>query len=143
MEGGDAAHGVAAGVAGEGGGWPGGAGGEVGGGDLLDGAGFFAGGRVGLGTEGLDEFELVGRGGGGGPPFGEDADRFFILAGLAGGGVAADDIVVEDFLEIPGFGFGKFGEMPAAVEALFFASDGDEDDGGGEFELREDACGFE
>ena len=33
--------------------------------------------------------------------------------------------------------------MAAAVEALFFAGDGEEDDGAGELEFGEDAGGFE
>ena len=61
----------------------------------------------------------------------------------AGGGVAADDVVVEDGFELPTFGFGELGEVATAVEALFFAGDGEEDDGAGEFEFREDAGGLE
>ncbi len=63
--------------------------------------------------------------------------------GVAGGGVAADDVVVEHGLELPVLGLGELGEVGAAVEALLFAGDGDEDDGGGELELGEDAGGFE
>ena len=58
---------------------------------------------------------------------------------LAGGGVAADDVVVEDGVELPAFGFGEFGEVAAAVEALLLTGDGDEDDAAGEFEFGEDA----
>src|SRR5258706_14785459 len=63
--------------------------------------------------------------------------------GVTGGGVAADDIVVEDGFKLPAFGLGEFGEVAAAVEALFFAGYGDEDDGAGELEFAEDAGGFE
>ena len=65
------------------------------------------------------------------------------LARSAGGGVAADDVVVEDGFELPALGFGEAGEVAAAVEALLFSGDGDEDDGGWEFELREDAGALE
>ncbi len=39
--------------------------------------------------------------------------------------------------------FGELGEVTAAVEALFFAGDGEEDDGAGEFEFGEDAGGLD
>ena len=111
---------------------------EVGGGDFGDGAGEFAGGRVGFGADGLDLVELV-EGGVAGDAFREDANGGFVLMGVAGGGVSADDVVVEDGFELPAFGFGEAGEVGAAVETLLFACDGDEDDGGGEL----DAAGGE
>ena len=61
----------------------------------------------------------------------------------AGGGVAADDVVVEDGFEVPTLGFDELGEVAAAVEALLFSGDGEEDDGAGEFEFAEDAGGFD
>ena len=123
-------------------GWPAGAGGEalrggveVGVADVDDGAGELAGGGVVFGAEGLDGVELL-EGGGGGDAFGEDADGGLVGRLVAGGGVAADDVVVEDGFELPALGLGEFGEVAAAVEALLFAGYGDEDDGAGELELR-------
>jgi hypothetical protein len=119
---------------------------EVGGADVDDGAGELAGGGVAFGAEGLDGAELVG-GGVGGDAFGEDADGGLVLdvggCGVAGGGVPADDVVVEDSFELPVFFVGEFGEVGAAVEALLFSGYGNEDDGAGEFEFAEDAGGFE
>ena len=52
-------------------------------------------------------------GGGAGDALGEDADGGLVLqCGLvAGGGVAADDVVVEDGLELPALGLGEAGEV--------------------------------
>ncbi len=86
--------------------------------------------------------ELI-EGGGAGDALGEDADGGFICADCAGGGVATDDVVVEDGLKIPALGFGELGEVTAAVEALLFAGYGEEDDGAGKLELAEDPGGLE
>ena len=90
----------------------------------------------------LDGVELVERGGSWNA-FGEDADGVLVLACGAGGGVAADDVVIEDGFEIPGFGSGEFGEVAAAVETLLFSGHGDEDDCGGKLELGEGAGGLD
>jgi hypothetical protein len=71
-----------------------------------------------------------------GDALGEDADGGLVLAGpVAGGGVAADDVVVQDGFELPALGLGELREVRAAVEALLLAGDGDEDDGGGNLSL--------
>ena len=82
-------------------------------------------------------------GGGAGDALGEDADGGFVGTDCAGGGVAADDVVVEDGFEIPALGFDVLREVAAAVEALLFSGYGEEDDGAGEFKLAEDAGGFD
>ena len=110
--------------------------------DFDDGAGELAGGRVVLGADGLDFAELL-QGGWAGDALGEDANGRFVCADCAGSGVASDDVVVEDGFEVPAFGLREFGEVTAAVEALLFAGDGEEDDGAGELEFGEDASGFE
>ena len=107
MEGGDHPHGHVVGLAG---GRVGGetlrGGVEVGEVDVDDGAGEFAGGRVVFGADGLDLAELF-EGGGAGDAFGEDADGGLVCADCAGGGVAADDVVVEDGFELPAFRFAR------------------------------------
>ncbi len=77
-----------------------------------------------------------------GNSLGEDADDGLVLPGLAGSGVAADDIVVQDRFEIPSLCLGEFGEVAATLQALLLARDRDEDDGGGDSELGEHACGL-
>ncbi len=76
---------------------------EVGAAYVDDGAGELAGGRVVLGADGLDLAELL-EGGGAGDALGEDADDGLVCADCAGGGVAADDVVVEDGFDLPVFG---------------------------------------
>ena len=51
-------------------------------------------------ADGLDLMELF-EGRGAGDAFGEDADGGLVGTDCAGGGVAADDVVVEDGFEIP------------------------------------------
>src|SRR6202041_1217380 len=92
---------------------------EVGGADVGDGARELAGGGGVLGAEVLDGAELLGSGAGGNA-LGEDADGGFVLnvggRGVAGGGVAADDVIVEHGFELPALGFGELGEGRAAVQ---------------------------
>jgi hypothetical protein len=75
--------------------------------------------------------------------FGEDTDGVRVLEFIAGGAIAAHDVVVENGLELPAFLLCEVGEVFAAIEALLFAGNGDEDDGGGKFDFGEDAGAFE
>src|SRR4029077_3598411 len=49
--------------------------------------------------------------------------------GIARSTVAAYDVIVEHALKLPALLFGHLGEVGAAVESLFFAGDGEKNDG--------------
>src|SRR4051794_37771783 len=78
-----------------------------------------------------------------GDTFGEDADNASILLLVAGGAVAAHDVVVQHALDLPAFLARHLGEVLAAVESLLFAGHGEIDDGGRKLQLAQHARGFE
>ena len=65
------------------------------------------------------------------------------VAGGAGRGVAADDVIIQHGFERPALVFGELGEVGGAGEALLFAADDGEDDRAGELELAERAGALE
>lgn len=115
---------------------------EVGRGELGDAAGEFAGGGVILCTQREHLALLLGRGGRG-DRLGEDANDIRALLRFAGRGVAANDVVIERGDEGPTLGLGEFCEVVGAVEALFFAGDGCEDNGSGDLDFGKGAGRFD
>lgn len=117
-------------------------GGEVGAADVENGAGELARGCLVVCADRQGQAELVGWGGRE-QAGGEDADALLGLERVIGRGVAANDVVVEDGFDGPAFRFGALCEVMRAVEALLLTVEGDEDDGGREAVVAEDAGGFE
>ncbi len=115
---------------------------EVGAGSVGDGAGKLPAWGVVFQAKSTDAAGLLGCSGRGNA-FGEDADAVFQLERVAGGGVAAHDVVVQHSLKLPAFAAGQFGQVAGTVEALLFAGHGHKDERGREAEFAEGAGAFQ
>ena len=101
-----------------------------------------AGRRIALAAECPQQLQLGFRSGGG-HTFGENAHGVGILLPIAGGAIAADNVVVQRRLDLPALLFRHFGKVGAAIKALLFAGDGEENNGRGKSHFAEDARAFQ
>ncbi len=112
---------------------------EVGPANVHDSPGKLAGRRVVLRPGSLYLVQLVERSRSGNA-LREHPHRALIRAGHPGGGIPANDVVVQNRLQLPALRLRQLGQVTAAVQPLLLPGHRDKDDGAGKLQLRENAA---